>query len=110
MIITNRFYVLTAIGGMILGVAGCATVATQTLENRLQTLGLPAGTATCMANDLGENLSQDDLIDLTRYTYSLTTANSAVEIVRSLMEIENPRAVTAVGQAGFTCLRQSFFG
>ncbi|MEO1150617.1 MAG: hypothetical protein AAFW83_06450 [Pseudomonadota bacterium] len=89
---------------------GCATVATQTLENRLQTLGLPAGTATCMATDLGESLSQDDLIDLTRYTYSLSRADSAVAIVRSLMEIENPRAVTAVGQAGFSCLRKSFLG
>ncbi|MEL6379494.1 MAG: hypothetical protein AAFR69_00085 [Pseudomonadota bacterium] len=63
-----------------------------------------------MATDLGESLSQDDLIDLTRYTYSLSQADSAVAIVRSLMEIENPRAVTAVGQAGFSCLRKSFLG
>ena len=85
-------------------VTGCATIAGATLENRLQAIGLPANTATCMATDLNENLSSDDVIDLTRYTFSVASADSAVGIIRELLKIDNPRAVTAVGQASLSCV------
>lgn len=94
-----------------IGLTGaCATVATATLENRFQALGLPQGTASCMATDLNENLSRDDIVDLTQYTFSLSRADSASAVISALMGIDNPRAVTAVGQAGFTCLRKGFLG
>ncbi len=88
----------------------CATLATATLENRFQAIGLPAGTAECMATDLNENLSNDDVIELTRHTFSVATSDSPVAIVRALMEIENPRVVTQVGKAGVSCVTSGFFG
>ncbi len=89
--------------------ASCTTIASATLDNRLQAIGLPPETASCMAGDLEQNLSQDDLIDLTRYTFSVASASGPVEIVRSLMEIDNPRAVTAIGNAGISCITSGFF-
>lgn len=107
--ISPRNIILTSLALAGIGLtSACATVATATLDNRLQALGLPEGTANCMASDLNENLSRDDLVDLTQYTFSLSRANSTAGIISALMGIDNPRAVTAVGQAGFSCVRDGF--
>lgn len=94
----------------VIALSACATVATATLDNRLQALGLPEGTADCMATDLNENLSREDVIDLTQYTFTLSRVDTPVAAVRALMNIDNPRAVTAVGKAGFKCVRTGFLG
>ncbi len=85
-------------------VTGCATLTTATLENRLQAIGLSADTASCMATDLNESLSQDDVIDLTRYTFNIATSSSTLGVIRELLKIDNPRAVSAVGKAGVSCV------
>jgi len=85
-------------------VTGGATLTTATLENRLQAIGLSADTASCMATDLNESLSQDDVIDLTRYTFNIATSSSTLGVIRELLKIDNPRAVSAVGKAGVSCV------
>lgn len=84
--------------------AGCATVAKATLEDRFQAIGIPQGTAVCMVGELDERLSDDDLQDLARYTIGLARANSTAGAIRSLMQIDNPRAVTAIGASGISCV------
>ena len=90
--------------------SSCATVATQTLKSRLSTLGLSDDMAVCVADDLGTNLSQDDFIDLTRYTYTLSAADSPLGVIQALSNIDNPAAVSAVLNAGRSCLTTSLFG
>lgn len=85
-------------------VASCATAARITLQDRFKAIGLPPEMADCMVGDLEQRLSQEDVQDLARYTLSLSRADSAASAVQSLMQIDNPRAVTAVGRAGFSCV------
>ncbi|MCA8895370.1 MAG: hypothetical protein KDA48_08955 [Amphiplicatus sp.] len=98
-----RGWKLAALAGAGL-LSACATVAKVTLEDRFQAIGIPAGTAECMVDDLDQNLSDEDLQDLARYTIGLSRANSTMAAVRSLMKIDNPRAVVAIGRAGVSCV------
>lgn len=84
--------------------ASCATVAKVTLEDRFQAIGIPEGVAVCMVDDLDDRLSDEDLQDLARYTIRLTRADSTIAAVRSLMQIDNPRAVTAIGRSALSCV------
>lgn len=84
--------------------SSCATVAKVTLEDRFQAIGIPEGVAVCMVDDLDERLSDEDLQDLARYTVRLARADSTVAAVRSLMKIDNPRAVTAIGRSALGCV------
>lgn len=82
----------------------CATTARYTLENRFQAIGIPEGTATCMVDDLDESLSDNDMTDLAKYTLRISRASSTMGAIQELLKIDNPRAVTAIGKAGFTCV------
>lgn len=82
----------------------CATTARYTLENRFQAIGIPEGTATCMVDDLDESLSDDDMTDLAKYTLRISRASSTMAAIQELLKIDNPRAVTAIGKAGFSCV------
>ena len=84
--------------------AACATAAKVTLEDRFQAIGIPQGTAECMVDDLDERLSDDDLQDLARYSVRLARAKSTADAIRSLMQIDNPRAVTAIGRSAVSCV------
>jgi len=85
-------------------IMGCATVAKVTLEDRFQAIGIPAGTAGCMVADLDTRLSSEDLQDLARYSINVARQNSTLSAVRALMEINNPRAVTAIGKSAAGCV------
>lgn len=98
-----QFLKPAAITGL-LWLASCATVARVTLEDRFQAIGIPEGIATCMVDDLDRNLSDQDLQDLARYTLKLSRADTTLAAVRSLMQIDNPRAVAAIGRAGVSCI------
>lgn len=87
-----------------LWLAGCATVAKATLEDRFQAIGIPEGTALCMVDDLDQRLSDEDLQDLARYTLRLARAETTMGAVRSLMQIDNPRSVAAIGRAAVSCV------
>jgi hypothetical protein len=91
-----------ALGALML--AGCATAARYTLQDRFRAIGIPAGTADCMVDELDERLSNDDLQDLARYTVRLSRADTTMAAIRSLMTIDNPRAVTAIGASGVSCV------
>lgn len=84
--------------------SACATGAKLTIENRLAAIGLPTGQASCMAGQLEERLSSEDLQDVARYTLTLSRADSTGETLDALMRIDNPRAVAAIGASGVSCL------
>ena len=84
--------------------ASCATAARYTLQDRFRAIGLPASTADCMVDELDERLSNEDLQDLAQYTLRLSRADSTFAAIRSLMTIDNPRAVTAIGASGVQCV------
>lgn len=84
--------------------ASCATAARYTLQDRFRAIGIPAKTADCMVDELDQRLSSEDLQDLAKYTVGLAHADSTLEAIRSLMKIDNPRAVKAIGVSGVTCV------
>ena len=94
--------VLAALIAVMLG--ACATAARYTLQDRFRAIGIPGDTADCMVEELEERLSSEDVQDLARYTLELTRADSTLAAIRSLMRIDNPRAVTAVGASGLSCV------
>ena len=93
---------LMAVAAMML--SSCATAARYTLQDRFRAIGIPEGTADCMVDELDERLSNEDLQDLARYTLRLSRADSTLAAIRSLMTIDNPRAVTAIGASGISCV------
>ena len=95
-------YVLAALAAVML--SACATAARYTLQDRFRAIGIPADTADCMVDELEERLSSEDVQDLAQYTLKLSRADSAMAAIRSLMSIDNPRAVTAVGASGISCV------
>ena len=84
--------------------ASCATAARVTLNDRFRAIGLSAKMADCMVDDLDQRLDNRDLQDLARYTVGLSRADTPLEAVESLMKIDNPRAVAAIGRAAFSCV------
>ncbi len=98
----NRM-IFSALAGAIL-LAGCATAARYTLQDRFRAIGLPAQTADCMVDELEQRLSSQDIEDLARCTLSLSRASSTAGAIRALMNIDNPRAVTAIGSSGVSCV------
>ena len=84
--------------------ASCATAARYTLQDRFRAIGLPSDTADCMVDELDQRLTDDDLADLARYTLRLARADSTLDAIRSLMTIDNPRAVSAIGSSGVACV------
>jgi hypothetical protein len=83
---------------------GCATAARVTLADRFRAIGIPADTSDCMVDELDERLTSEDLQDLARYTVRLSRADTTMAAIRSLMTIDNPRAVTAIGASGVSCV------
>ncbi len=88
----------------IIFLSGCATVARYTLQDRFRAIGIPEGTADCMVDELEDRLSGEDIQDLARYTVNLARADSTFAAIRALMQIDNPRAVTAIGASGVSCV------
>ncbi len=84
--------------------AGCATAARYTLQDRFRAIGIPDGTADCMVDELDDRLSNEDLQDLAKYTVRLSRADTTMAAIRSLMTIDNPRAVAAIGASGVACV------
>ena len=84
--------------------AACATAARYTLQDRFRAIGIPADISDCMVDELEMRLSPEDLQDLARYTLQLSRADSTFAAIRSLMTIDNPRAVTAIGRSGVQCV------
>jgi hypothetical protein len=85
-------------------ISACATAARYTLQDRFRAIGIPAATADCMVDELEQRLSSEDIQDLARYTLRLSRADSTLTAIRSLMTIDNPRAVTAIGASGVSCV------
>ena len=94
---------LLALAGA-LTITACATAARLTLQDRFRVIGIPAATADCMVDELEQRLSAEDVQDLARYTVRLAQADSTLAAIRSLMTIDNPCAVTAIGASGISCV------
>lgn len=84
--------------------ASCATAAKVTLNDRFRAIGLSPKMADCMVDDLDQRLDNRDLQDLAKYTVGLSRADTPMQAIDSLMKIDNPRAVAAVGRAAFGCV------
>lgn len=95
--------IISAALGFVL-LASCTTAAKMTLNDRFRAIGLSPDMADCMVDDLDKRLDDRDLRDLAEYTVGLSRADSATKAVDSLLKIDNPRAVAAVGRAAFTCV------
>lgn len=95
--------IVAALGALLIA-GGCATAAKYTLQDRFRAIGIPAGTADCMVDELDQRLSSEDLQDLARYTVRLSRADTTMAAIRSLMTIDNPRAVAAIGASGIACV------
>jgi len=92
------------LAGAAMMLASCATAARYTLQDRFRAIGIPADTADCMVDELDDRLSSQDLQDLAQYTVRLTRADTTLAAIRALMTIDNPRAVTAIGASGVSCV------
>lgn len=99
-----KFIQIACASAALATILGCATAVRYTLQDRFRAIGIGAETADCMVGELEQRLSQDDLQDLARYTFNLSRADSTAAAIRSLMTIDNPRAVTAVGKSGVSCV------
>ncbi len=97
-----RPWMLALVGAVM--ISACATAARYTLQDRFRAIGIPAATADCMVDELEQRLSSEDIQDLARYTLRLSRADSTLTAIRSLMTIDNPRAVTAIGASGVSCV------
>ena len=85
-------------------VSACTTVsAVYTLQQRLTAIGIPEDTAYCMVDKLQDDLDGEDLRDLADYSTRIAKASSTASAIEQLVRIDNPRAVAAVGRAGFSC-------
>ncbi len=84
--------------------ASCATAARVTLADRFEAIGLSPKMAACMVDDLDDRLSDEDMRDLARYTVGLSRADTPGKAIDQLLEFDNPRAVAAIGRAGFSCV------
>lgn len=99
---------------MVTGILSCLLIASQltacatagavvTLQQRLTAIGIPRDTAFCMVEKLQGDLNGEDLRDLADYSVRISRAPSTASAIEQLVRIDNPRAVAAVGRAGFSC-------
>ncbi|MEM9706526.1 MAG: hypothetical protein AAF850_10680 [Pseudomonadota bacterium] len=93
-----------SIGLICAALSACATTARVTIQDRLQTIGLPETQARCLATELDERLDTEDLTDVARYTLTLSQASSPGQALDALLRIDNPRAVAAIGASGISCV------
>ena len=87
-----------------LGLCACATVATATIENRFEDLGMSERRAACMGAELHERLDDAQLTTLARHMVTLTRADSAGEVVDAVASIDDFRIARAVAGSGAACL------
>ena len=87
-----------------LTLAGCATVATATIESRLVDLGLSERRAACMGDELNARLDDDELTKLARHMVTLSRADSAGQVVDAVAGIDDVSVAAAVVASGAACL------
>ncbi len=87
-----------------LALSGCVTVAKYTIKDNLVDMGFSPGKASCMADQLEERLSDEDIQDLARYTAGLSRADSPGQALDALMKVDNARAAGAITASGISCL------
>lgn len=83
--------------------AACASGPKYTIEDQLEKTGIPKNRASCMAGQLDERLSDDDLRELAGYMKTLGRADTPGQALDALLKIDNPRAVVAIGASGLSC-------
>lgn len=92
-----------ALGLSLLAVTACATVSKLTIADRLENLGLSRDRSVCMADELDDRLNDDQLNKFARFTVELDRADTALEAISSLRQIEDPRIARAVTASAFSC-------
>ncbi|MBT8472757.1 MAG: hypothetical protein HKP25_01015 [Marinicaulis sp.] len=90
--------------GAFLFIAACATGGSRgKVENGLIDFGLSEERAECIANELDDRLDRSDMADVAYFLEGINDASSAGGALDALLEIDNPRAATAIGRAGLAC-------
>ena len=97
-----RSVLLTA--AALLAVTGCATVSKFTIKDRLQELGFSNAQADCVADELDDRLSDDQLADVAKTLDDLTDSNGPRRVIDALGRVSDERIASAAAQAGISCI------
>ncbi|NNU16723.1 hypothetical protein HK107_10355 [Parvularcula sp. ZS-1/3] len=87
----------------VLSATACATASKITIADRLENLGLSRDRSECMANELDDRLNDDQLSKFARFTVQLDKADSALQAISALRQIEDPKIARAVTGSAFSC-------
>ncbi len=88
---------------MMVAIGACSTVDRMTIADRLQNLGISRDRAECMARELDDRLNDDQLRRFARFTVELDRAESALQAIGALRQIDEPRIARAVTSSAFSC-------
>lgn len=84
--------------------AGCTTFSPASrIESQFIDLGFSKARASCLADELADNLDRSDLSDIADFLDDVTDAGSAGRVVDRLARIDNPQAAAAVAAAAISC-------
>lgn len=92
-----------ALGLSVLAMTACATASKMTIADRLENLGLSRDRSECMANELDDRLNDNQLAKFARFTVQLDRAESPLEAISSLRQIDDNRIAGAVTASAFSC-------
>ena len=86
-----------------LAMTACASVSKLAIADRLENLGLSRDRSECMAQELDDRLNDDQLGKFARFTVQLDRAESTLDALNSLRQIDDPRITRAVTASAFSC-------
>ncbi|MBI1365282.1 MAG: hypothetical protein GC153_04930 [Alphaproteobacteria bacterium] len=88
---------------LLAGAAGCATLSPKSrVESELASLGMSQARAGCIASELDRRLDGQDMRAVADFLGGLRR-NDDDDVLGSLSQIQNPRAVAAIASAGISC-------
>ncbi|MEE4212879.1 MAG: hypothetical protein V2I43_26835 [Parvularcula sp.] len=88
---------------LLIAIASCSTVSRMTIADRLNNLGISRDRSECMARELDDRLSDEQLRRFAGFTVELDRADTALEAIGALREIDEPRIARAVTASAFSC-------
>lgn len=92
-----------ALGLSVVAMAACSTVDRMTIADRLVGLGLSRDLSECMATELDGRLNDRQLNEFARFLTKLDQADSGLQAISSLREIEDPAIARSVTVSSIQC-------
>ena len=87
----------------VVAMAACSTIDQNTIANRLTDFGLSRNHAECLASELDSRLDDGQLNEFARFLNKLDRAETGMQALASLREIEDPAIARAVTRSLFAC-------